>query len=64
MILDFLTLPHTLEEILDLEIIYRRKQKAPDAFFYWDDRWMIEMHINHLIAGGKIKRHNNYYSID
>lgn len=64
MILDFLTQKRTLDDILDLEIIYRRKQKAPDAFFYWDDRWMIEMHLERLIRNGKIKKHNKNYSID
>ena len=64
MILEFLIQPHTLEEILDLEIIYRRKQKAPDAFFYWDDRWMIEMHLERLVGNGEIKRHDKNYSID
>jgi glyoxylase-like metal-dependent hydrolase (beta-lactamase superfamily II) len=60
-ILDFLTRPRSLEEILDLEVVYRRNQKTPDAFFYWDDRWMIEEHVNRLMRLGRITRQEEKY---
>jgi glyoxylase-like metal-dependent hydrolase (beta-lactamase superfamily II) len=62
MILDFLTQPHNLEEILALEVIYRRNQKAPDAFFYWDDRWMIEEHLKRLQRTGRIMQDGKKFS--
>lgn len=62
MILDFVTQPRRLDEILDLEIVYRRKLKAPDAFFYWDDRWMIEAHLDRLVSMNKLRVDNATYS--
>jgi glyoxylase-like metal-dependent hydrolase (beta-lactamase superfamily II) len=61
-IMDFVTEPRSLDEILGLEIIYRMKQKAPDAFFYWDDRWMIELHLDRLVSSDRLFRENNIYS--
>jgi glyoxylase-like metal-dependent hydrolase (beta-lactamase superfamily II) len=61
-ILEFVTQPRTLEEILGLEIVYRKKQKAPDSFFYWDDRWMIEAHLDRLMRTGKLLRVDGTYS--
>ncbi len=58
-ILDFVTRPRSLDEILALEIVYRKKQKAPDAFFYWDDRWMIEAHLDRLARLGKLQKEPN-----
>jgi glyoxylase-like metal-dependent hydrolase (beta-lactamase superfamily II) len=63
LILDFLTQPRNLEQILDLEVVYRRNQKAPDAFFYWDDRWMIEEHIKRLVSIGKIAKIGKNYAL-
>lgn len=60
-ILDLLSEPRNLEHILDLEVVYRRNQKTPDAFFYWDDRWMIEEHINRLIRMDKIIKNGTDY---
>jgi len=62
-ILGFLAQPRALEQILDLEIIYRRAQKAPDAFFHWDDRMMIEMHLSRLQVAGRIKLLDKCYSL-
>ena len=61
-ILDFATRPRSLDEILALEIVYRKKQKQPDAFFYWDDRWMIEAHLERLVRTAKLERHGETYS--
>ena len=61
-ILDFTTRPRKLDEILELELIYRKKQKAPDAFFYWDDRWMIEAHLDRLVRMGRLKKEEEIYS--
>ncbi len=55
-ILEFLSTPRSIEEIFDLEIVYRRNHKSPDSFFYWDDRMMIEMHLSRLEITGKIRR--------
>ncbi len=63
MILDFVTKPRSLEEILDLEVVYRRSQKAPGGFFYWDDRWMIEAHIERLVRTGRITADEKSYSV-
>jgi glyoxylase-like metal-dependent hydrolase (beta-lactamase superfamily II) len=60
-ILESLTQPRMLEEILDLEIVYRRKLKAPHTFFHWDDRWMIEEHIARLVRTGRMRIQNNKY---
>jgi glyoxylase-like metal-dependent hydrolase (beta-lactamase superfamily II) len=63
-ILDFLVSGRrTLEEIFNLEIVYRRNHKSPDSFFYWDDRMMIEMHLVRLERLGKIKKLDNGYSL-
>ncbi|RJP14011.1 MAG: MBL fold metallo-hydrolase [Candidatus Abyssobacteria bacterium SURF_5] len=62
-ILEFLQRPRTKEEILDLEIVYRRNHKSPDSFFYWDDRMMIEMHIFRLERQGRLKRLDRNYVI-
>ncbi len=61
-IMEFVTESRSLDEILALEIIYRKKQKAPDAFFYWDDRWMIEAHLARLVRAGKLIKDGNNYS--
>ena len=62
-ILDSLAQPLSLDEILALEIIYRKDQKAPGALFYWDDRMMIEMHLQRLVSSGRLKKLDNIYSI-
>ena len=62
-ILEFLSEPRRLEEILDLEIVYRRPHKSPDSFFYWDDRMMIEMHLARLQHSGTIKKLDKKYSL-
>jgi glyoxylase-like metal-dependent hydrolase (beta-lactamase superfamily II) len=62
-ILAFLSQPRSLEEILDLEIVYRRAHKAPDSFFHWDDRMMIEMHVERLLRLGRIKVLDRKYSL-
>jgi glyoxylase-like metal-dependent hydrolase (beta-lactamase superfamily II) len=62
-ILDFLSQPRSLEEILDLEVVYRRAHKAPDSFFCWDDRMMIEMHLARLLRLGLIKTLDKKYSL-
>lgn len=62
LILDFVTEPRALDEILSLEIVYREKQKASDSFFYWDDRRMIEAHIARLARLGKLKTDGERYS--
>ena len=62
-ILDGLAQPRSLDEILSLEIIYRKDQKAPGALFYWDDRMMIEMHLERLVSAGRLKRLDKTYSI-
>ncbi len=62
-ILEFLSRPRTLDDILSREIIYRQNQKAPDAPFHWDDRWMIEMHLRRLVSMGKLKRVDKTYSL-
>lgn len=61
-ILDFVTQPRSLAEVLGLEIIYRKKQKAPDAFFYWDDRLMVEAHLDRLVRMSKLEKDDGYYS--
>lgn len=61
-IMEFVTESRSLDEILALEIIYRKKQKAPDAFFYWDDRWMIEAHLARLVRLGKLNKDGDNYS--
>jgi glyoxylase-like metal-dependent hydrolase (beta-lactamase superfamily II) len=40
-IVNFVTRPRSLDEILALEIVYRTKQKTPGSFFYWDDRLIV-----------------------
>ncbi len=61
-ILDFVTQRRTLDEILSLEVVYRKKQKTPDAFFYWDDRLMIESHLDRLMRLGKLEKQDGCYS--
>lgn len=61
-ILNFVTQPRALHEILSLEVVYRTKQKAPDSFFYWDDRWMIEAHLHRLTNAGTLVNDNGVYS--
>lgn len=61
-IMKFVTESRSLDKILALEIIYRKKQKAPDAFFYWDDRWMIEAHLARLVRLGKLNKDGDNYS--
>lgn len=56
LLLDFLSHPHSLDEIFSLEVVYRHDQKTPAAFFYWDDRMMIEMHLARLVRLGKLKK--------
>lgn len=63
LILEFLSRTRTLEEIFSREIIYRQNQKAPDAPFHWDDRWMIEMHLKRLVSIGRLKKVDNCYSL-
>ncbi len=63
LILDFLSQPRSLAEIFAQEIVYRQKQKAPDAFFHWDDRWMIEMHLGRLESMGALRKHDDSYSL-
>jgi len=60
-ILDFITRPRSLDEILALEIVYRKKHKTPDSFFYLDDRWMIEAHLDRLVLMGEIERRGEDY---
>ena len=60
-ILDFLSEPRSLAQILELEIVYPRRLKSPDGFFYWDDRWMIDEHINRLMRMDKIIRQGAAY---
>ena len=61
-IMDFVTQPRSLDEILTLEIVYRKKQKGPDSFFYWDDRWMIEAHLGRLVQMGKLSEDSSIYA--
>ncbi|RJP67311.1 MAG: MBL fold metallo-hydrolase [Candidatus Abyssobacteria bacterium SURF_17] len=60
-IMEFVTQPHTLEEVMTLEIVYRKNQKTPDAFFYWDDRLMIEMHLARLLKAGRLQTRGDAY---
>lgn len=62
-ILEMLSTPQTLDEILSREIIYRQNQIAPDGPFYWDNRHMIGMHLERLEGQGLIKKDDNYYSV-
>ncbi len=61
-ILEFVAEARTLDEVLTLEIIYRKKQKEPGSFFYWDDRWMIEAHLARLVGLDKLKQDGENYS--
>ena len=61
-IVEFVAETRALDEILELEIVYRKKQKEPDSFFYWDDRWMIETHLARLIRMGKLIQDDENYS--
>jgi glyoxylase-like metal-dependent hydrolase (beta-lactamase superfamily II) len=59
---DFVTRSRSLEEILALEIIYRKNHKSPDSFFYGDDRRMIEMHLDRLVRLGRLGKDDESYS--
>ncbi|UCD56372.1 MAG: MBL fold metallo-hydrolase, partial [Candidatus Hydrogenedentota bacterium] len=63
LILNLLTQPRSLDEILTHEIIYRQDQKAPGAPLYWDDRRMIEMHLDRLERMGRLMHVDKSYSL-
>jgi len=59
-LLNFLTNPHTIEEIAREWIMYK-KPMQPETFFLFNERVTMEKHLLRLLKKGRIARENSRY---
>jgi len=54
-LLDFLASPRSREEIVAACLVYR-KPREPKAFFEWGEGAIMDKHLQHLLAAGRVVR--------
>jgi hypothetical protein len=59
-LLDFLTKPKTMEEIVGAWMVYGR-QREPKAFFEFGERALMKKHLDRLIRSGRVFQEEDRY---
>ena len=59
-LLDLLSSPKTMDEIVDAWIVYGRPRE-PEAFFEFGERAIMKKHLERLKKNGRVVQDGNYY---
>lgn len=59
-LLDFLSAPRTMEEIITQWIVYK-KEREPRDFYAWGERLTMGKHLEKLMAAGAVARESDRY---